>query len=66
VKTSAIVSEVHHGVANTHTMVSDIHRYVLKSQEGADDQNQSVSVICAVFRYRMNKWSPLSRLKPGQ
>ena len=28
---------------NTHTVVLDIHRNVLKSQEGTDDQHQSVS-----------------------
>ena len=45
---------------NTHTMVSDIHRNVLKGQDG------SVSDISTPFHYRMTNWSPLPRFKPGQ
>jgi len=39
-----VVSEVHRGVVNTETMVSDIHRNMLKSQEGVSGQPQLVSV----------------------
>ena len=49
-----------------HTMVSDMHRNMLKGLEGADNQHQSVSDICMLFRYWVNKWSRLSRLRPGQ
>ena len=34
---------------NTHTIVSDIHRNVLKIQEGADEKHQSVSGTCTLF-----------------
>jgi len=47
-------------------MVSDIHRNMLKSQEGANDQRQSVSAICTPFRYRMDRRLPLPGLKPGR
>ena len=63
VKTRAMVSEVHRDVAN---MVSDIHRNVLKGQEGTDNRHQPVSVICTLLRYRTNKRSPFPRLKAGQ
>jgi len=33
----------HVTVVNTHTLVSDIHRNMLKGQEGTDGQHQSVS-----------------------
>jgi len=36
-----MVSEVHRGVMDTQTMVSDIH-YMLRSQRGAGDQPQLV------------------------
>ena len=47
-----IVSDVRHGVANTHTMVSDIHRNMLKCQEGTEDQRRLVSNICTPFDHR--------------
>jgi hypothetical protein len=34
---------------NTHTIVSDMHRNMLKSQEGIDDKYLPVSDICALF-----------------
>jgi hypothetical protein len=34
---------------NTHTIVSDIRRNILKSREGTDGQHQSVSDTCAQF-----------------
>jgi hypothetical protein len=34
---------------NTHTIVSDIHRNILKSQEGTDGKNQLVSDNCTLF-----------------
>jgi len=39
-----VVSEVHRDLVNTQAMVSDLHRNMLKSQEGASGQPQSVSV----------------------
>ena len=44
-KTYTIVSEVHHDVANTRAMVSEIHRTIVKGQEGTDCGNVSVSDI---------------------
>jgi hypothetical protein len=35
----AIVSEVHQDATTTQTMVSEIHRDMLKRQDGADDQS---------------------------
>lgn len=66
VKTRTMVSEVHRDVTNTHTMVSDLHRTMLKSQEGADNQYQPVSVVCALLHHQTNKRLPLLRLKPSQ
>jgi hypothetical protein len=34
---------------NTHTIVSDIHRNVLKSQEGTVDKHLPVSDTCTPF-----------------
>ena len=45
---------------NTHTMVSDIHRNVLKGQDG------SVSEISPPFHHRVSNRSSLPRFKPGQ
>jgi hypothetical protein len=42
--TNTIVSELHHGVANALAIVSDIRRTMVKSQEGNDGQNLSVSI----------------------
>ena len=53
-------------VSDSHTMVSDIHRNMLKGQEGTNNQHGSVSDVCVLFRYWMNKWLPLPSLKPGQ
>ena len=47
-----IVSDVRHGVANTHTMVSDIHRNMVRCQEGTEDQRRLVSNICTPFDHR--------------
>jgi len=48
----------HHGFRH-----SPLH---VERQEGVDDQRQSVSVVRALFHYRMNKWSLLPRVKAGQ
>jgi len=40
--TRAIVSEVQRNVTNTQNMVSDIHRTVVKGQEGSDGKPPSV------------------------
>ena len=37
------VSEVQHDTSNTYNMVSDMHRHILKNQEGTDDKNRLVS-----------------------
>jgi len=43
IKTRAIVSELEYSVTSTHTMISDIHRTTLKTQEGSDGKDLSVS-----------------------
>ena len=43
------VSDVRQGVANTHELVSDIHRAVVKGQEGTDIRDQAVGSFCALF-----------------
>jgi len=42
------VSDVHRGVVDTHAIVSDIHQKMLKSQEGANGNRQSVSATLTV------------------
>ena len=43
-----VVSDVRRDVANTHTIVSNIHCAMVGSQEGTDGANQLVvSVTCA-------------------
>ena len=43
VNTLVVVSDVRHGVVGTHAMVSDIHRSVMRGQEGAGNQRRLVS-----------------------
>ena len=64
--THGIVSDVHHGVVDTHKMVSEMHQNMMKSQEGSDGQHQLVSDVHSAFCYQMNQCSPSLRLKPGQ
>ena len=52
-------------VFDSHTMVSDIHRNILKGQEGTDN-HCLVSDICTPFHRQMNKLLPLPRLNSGQ
>ena len=47
--TNAMVSELQHDVTNAHTIISDIHRTVVKIQEGPDTQELSVSVTRTPF-----------------
>ena len=47
--THLAVSDVRQGVANTHELVSDIHRAVVKRQDGTDITNQVVGSYCALF-----------------
>jgi len=63
-KTRAIVSELEHNVTSAHTMVSEIHRTMVKGQEGSDSKDASVSDTSTVFT--ADQCSPLPRLKPGQ
>ena len=42
-KTRATISELEYNVTSTQTMISNIHRTMMKSQEGTDDQRQLVS-----------------------
>ena len=58
-----VVSEVHRDVVNTQTLIHDIHN-LLKGQEGAGSQLQSVSV--ARILPLSTKRSLLLRLKTGQ
>ena len=57
--------KTHHGVVDTHAMVSEIHRSVVKGEEGTDNQHRSVSDICSPFHHWMNKRLPSHRHKPG-
>ena len=43
--THVIVSELGQNVTSTQTMVSDIHRTMMRGQEGSDGKNLSVSEI---------------------
>jgi len=51
---------------NTHVIVSDIRRNMLRSQEGTDDQILLVSDVCTLFHRQTNKRLPPPRHKPGQ
>jgi len=42
-KTCAIISELEHNVTSAHIMVSEIHRTVVKGQEGGNSKNVLVS-----------------------
>jgi len=66
INTNLVVSDVRHGVISTHTMVSDMHRNMLKSQEGHDIQLRLVSDIRILSHQRIYKRLPLPRHKPGQ
>jgi hypothetical protein len=48
VNTHVAVSGIRHDVTNTHTIVSDIHRNMLKSQEGTIDKHLPVSDTCTL------------------
>ena len=54
ITTHGIVSDVRHGVVDTHNMVSEIHQNMLKSQEGNDRQHQLVSSVHSSFYCQMN------------
>lgn len=47
-----LLMNVHHDVANTHTMVYDIHRNMLRYQEGTEDQRRLVGDICTPFHHQ--------------
>ena len=53
----------HIAVSSTHGLVSDIHRAVVKGQEGADIRNQAVCGHCALFTVK--KPLQLPRERPG-
>ena len=42
VKSRASVSKLERNVTNTHTMISDIHRTMMKGQEGSSGKNPPV------------------------
>lgn len=44
----------HHNVVNTHHMVSEIHRNMVKTQEGTYDQYQSVSSVHPLSYHQIN------------
>ena len=50
-------------VANTHELVSDMHRTMLKDQEGGDSRNQMVGNHGVLFV--LQKFLQLPRLEPG-
>jgi hypothetical protein len=61
--THVAVSDVRQEVASTREVVSDIHRTIVKAQEGTDIKNQRVGNRCVLFIIE----SPLQlpRLKQG-
>jgi len=59
-KVHTLVSEFGDNVTSTHTMVSDIHRTVVKG----DGKNLLVSTLA--LQPSPNDRSPLCRLEPGQ
>ena len=66
INTHAVVSELEQNVTSTHTMVTDIHRTMVKGQEGSDGKNLLVSGTRILFIAECDR-SPLpSRPKPGQ
>ena len=61
--THVAVSNIREDVANTRELVSDIHRTMLKDQEGADTRNQTVGnhdVLSMILKFLQ-----LPRLEPG-
>ena len=50
---------------NTNMIVSNMHRNMLKSQEGTDDQLRLVSDIHTLFHHQTYKRLPPPRHKPG-
>jgi len=62
-KARAIVSELEYNVTSAHTMVSEIHRTMVKGQEGSGE-NLPVSNTQTVST--ADQCSPLPRPKPGQ
>ena len=50
----------------THTMVSDIHRNMLRGLEGTDTQYQPVSGVYTLFHRQMSDRPGLSRFRPGR
>ena len=67
---SNVREDVGHGVvvirediANTHELVSDMHRTLLKDKEGADSRNKTVGNHGVLFV--IQKFLQLPRLKPG-
>ena len=67
---SNVREDVGHGVvvirediANTHELVSDMHRTLLKDKEGADSRNKTVGNHGVLFV--LQKFLRLPRLKPG-
>ena len=47
--THGLVSDVRDGVVNTQTIISDMHRTVVKIQEVTGGKNLSVSVACILL-----------------
>ena len=61
--THIAVSDVREDVANTRDLVSDMHRTMLKVQEGADIMNQTVGDYGVLFAIQKSLQS--LRLDPG-
>jgi len=61
ISTHVAVSELGPNVTSTHSMVSDIHRDMVKRQETSGDKNASVSVRTLVII--VNDYSQWPRLK---
>ena len=61
--TNVAVADIREDVANTRELVSDMHRTMLKDQEGADIRNQMVGYYSVLFSIQRSLQLP--RLDPG-
>ena len=63
IQTHVAVTDIREDVANTRELVSNMHRTMLKDQEGSDSRNQMVGNHGVLFA--IQKFLQLPRLKPG-
>ena len=63
INTNVVVSDIRRDVVTTHNIVSDIHRTMVRGQEGGESASLSVSVARTIFITESTLTHP--RLKPG-